>query len=68
MLSQDGATTSRFVLRYRKAANGGTGGWCFGLRDSDTAVAATVDACATGAIGSTGKPAVEPVGAPRWGL
>jgi hypothetical protein len=55
VLSQDGATASRFVLRYDKDANGGAGGWCFGLRAADTTAEPTY-ACATGAVGSSHPP------------
>lgn len=57
LISQDGASESRFALRYSKDANGGTGGWCASLRASDTAGAATTLACATGAMGDSVPPA-----------
>ncbi|WP_239098388.1 LamG-like jellyroll fold domain-containing protein [Micromonospora qiuiae] len=35
VLSQDGATASRFQLMYNKDVNGGAGGWCFAMRPID---------------------------------
>ncbi|MDP9819875.1 LamG domain-containing protein [Spirilliplanes yamanashiensis] len=57
VLSQDGEQTSRFALMYRKDANGGAGGWCFVLRDTDTGGTGPTMACATGEEGSSARPA-----------
>ena len=59
VISQDGAVASRFALMYRKQANGGAGGWCFGLRDADADAAGTGPAlaCATGQVGNSVRPA-----------
>ncbi|MDG4796718.1 LamG-like jellyroll fold domain-containing protein [Micromonospora sp. WMMD1082] len=35
VVSQDGTTSSRFQVQYRKDANGGAGGWCFTMRSTD---------------------------------
>jgi hypothetical protein len=58
VLSQDGTNTSRFVLRYDRDANGGAGGWCFGMRAGDDAAVNPVYACATGTVGSSQPPSV----------
>jgi hypothetical protein len=57
-LSQDGVNMSRFVLRYDKDANAGAGGWCFGMRATDTVGSNPVYACATGTVGSSHLPLV----------
>jgi hypothetical protein len=57
VLSQDGERTSRFALMYRKDANGGAGGWCFVVRDTDTGGSGPTMACATGDVGSSTRPA-----------
>jgi hypothetical protein len=59
VISQDGTTTSRFTLMYRKQANNGAGGWCFALRNSDSVDAAQTMACATGAMGDSRLPAAD---------
>jgi hypothetical protein len=46
ILSGDGTNSSRWQLRFRKAANGGNGGWCFSMRAADGAT--PVDACTDG--------------------
>lgn len=57
LISQDGASQSRFVLRYDKDANAGTGGWCASMRTTDTVGTAASSACATGAIADSVPPA-----------
>ncbi|MBU2670462.1 LamG domain-containing protein [Actinoplanes bogorensis] len=57
VLSADGTTASRFALAYRKSANGGAGGWCFVLRDADSAGAGPSSVCATGTVGDSVPPA-----------
>ncbi|WP_412748236.1 LamG-like jellyroll fold domain-containing protein [Krasilnikovia sp. M28-CT-15] len=57
VLSQDGNTTSRFALMFRRQANNGAGGWCFGLRDADAAGTGPTVVCATGQIGDNTRPA-----------
>jgi hypothetical protein len=50
VVSQDGTSVSRFQLGYSAAANGGAGGWCLTMRESDSVSAATASACAPGDI------------------
>ncbi|MFY1651831.1 LamG domain-containing protein [Solwaraspora sp. WMMB762] len=49
LLSQDGATASRFELQYRADVNGGAGGWCFTMRAAQT-TGTPVSACAAGVL------------------
>ncbi|MGE6955124.1 LamG-like jellyroll fold domain-containing protein, partial [Staphylococcus capitis] len=56
-LSQDGDNTSRFALMYRRQANGGSGAWCFSLRDADAAGTGPTTVCATGQVGDSVPPA-----------
>ncbi len=49
IISQDGTNTSRFQLFFDADANGGAGGWCFGMRATDTS-GAPVSVCATGTV------------------
>jgi hypothetical protein len=56
VISQDGVNTSSFSLRYEQAANGGTGGWCFGMSSADSQ-GSRISACATGQLGDSVPPA-----------
>jgi len=46
VLSQSATNTSRFELQYRPDVNGGAGGMCFTMRNSDVVGAAETLACA----------------------
>ncbi|MBV1854612.1 LamG-like jellyroll fold domain-containing protein [Catellatospora tritici] len=50
VISQDGTNTSRFQLYYDAQANSNAGGWCFGMRATDTNAAIAAPVCATGTI------------------
>jgi hypothetical protein len=45
VVAQDGAVHNMFRVHFRASANGGQGGWCFTVRESDSLQAGEVSVC-----------------------